>query len=460
MRKLGPVKKFLVLLAFVFFPVAGYLTVGTVTQCHAAACFCDEVCVAPNSLASAITSVYNNIIRPALLGANAARDQLIAYFTPLSEQFLAGILPIIDWTTREVLSWFDTFWYYNLQPAMQTMTDQLITANAEQSLAMGSFIDAANIIRAKKTLEDMSLKDHRELRPGENVCVAGTTMGGMTRATAFSKAYNAAAPAERLPRTANAAAGFDSAGNPLPNNPSANGISTDLQDRWKAYINRYCRIEYNNGNSGCSVGGILGTGFLGGAPAFPDQDIDVAGTIFMKDTIDLTNVDTRTNLNDLITNIAEPIVKDPVAAGTDKNAPGILLDVQSYKTKRQIIYDDLYHIVARRAPGGQQGNFVQLLAAMRQETGEDLSTSPNPSRNEVLRAMMTQRFRSGKYSLRQIDEPENNRREMVIEQALQLMQMNDQLDLMDRYSLLLASQVSAEIKGSKPLTSAARGMPQ
>ena len=57
---------------------------------------------------------------------------------------------------------------------------------------------------------------------------------------------------------------------------------------------------------------------------------------------------------------------------------------------------------------------------------------------------MTQRFRSGKYSLRQIDEPENNQREQVIEQALQLIQMSDELDLMDHYSLLLASQVSEE----------------
>ncbi len=453
MRKQNAVQKFLILLAFVFFPIAGYLTVGSVTSCQAADCYCDATCVDANSLSAAIRAVYRTIINPAI---DEAQAQLIAYFTPLTQDFLAGILPIIDWTTREFVSWFDTFWYYNLLPSMQTMTDELTTANAEQSYALGSFKDAENIIRVKKTFEDMGLTDHRELRPGGNVCVAGTVMGSMTRAAVFGRAYNTAAAAERLPRTANAATSLDSAGNTI-NNPSAAGLAADMKDRWKTFTTRYCRKDYNNANTNPDNAGA--SGCTADQP-FADQDVDVTGMIFMKDTINLKDKDTKQSIDDLVTNIAEPFVKKPVVpnAGTTTDGQSALLDTQSYKTKRQLIYDDLYHIVARRAPGGgPTGDLTPLLAAMRQETGEELSTAPNPSRNEVMRAMITQRFRSGKYALRQIDEPENNRREMVIQQALQLMQMNDQMDLMDRYALLLAAQVSAEVRASKPLTTAAEG---
>ena len=73
--------------------------------------------------------------------------------------------------------------------------------------------------------------------------------------------------------------------------------------------------------------------------------------------------------------------------------------------------------------------------------------------------MITQRFQSGKYALGQIDEPENNQREQVINQALQLIQMSDQMDLMDHWSVLLAAQVGGEIVNRTSFTSGSNGAP-
>ena len=92
------------------------------------------------------------------------------------------------------------------------------------------------------------------------------------------------------------------------------------------------------------------------------------------------------------------------------------------------------------------------------EIKERLERELSPSHIEIMQALTVERARSGRYALEQIDEPENNRREMVIQQALQIMQMNDQLDLMDRYSLLLAAQVGAEVKEAKVLGIAASGV--
>jgi len=166
-----------------------------------------------------------------------------------------------------------------------------------------------------------------------------------------------------------------------------------------------------------------------------------------------------------------------------------ILNALSYRTRRQVVYDSLFYIISRRVPGGfnpaaqsqppavntpaplggtENGGtqLVDLLRAVRKATGEDPNTgcgpnanclSPDPSRNELFRALVAQRFQSGQYALRQIDEPENNAREQVVDQALQLMQMNDQLELMDHYSLLLSSEISNEIVERTNFTSASPG---
>ena len=294
----------------------------------------------------------------------------------------------------------------------------------------------------------MAINDQRAGRPSDNVCVAATVTSGMTRTTAFSRAYNAAAPTERLPRSANrvnAAAGA----------PVLTSSVEDMNERWKVYLSRYCNQNYNNGAAGCTA-----------MQAFADQDIDVAGAVFSKDTIDVTNKETRRSLDDLVTNLAEPFIKDPAAPASAQSMAGqtALLEGQAYKAKRQLVYDSLYHIISRRVPGSpdnplapQGSQLKDFIAAIRDGTGELPSTSPNPSRNEVMRALITQRFRNGKYALTQIDEPENNRRQMVIQQALQLMQMNEQLDLMDHYALLLAAEAGQEVRETKGLGTAAGG---
>ena len=489
MRKYKGFRKFLIVLAFVIFPLTGYMTVSNVTSCQAQSCPCgvNTNCIAANSLSDALNTIYNNVIVPAM---QQTVGILTTYFTPYTINFNAGMLPIAGgnnngvheqgWFLRQLISLFDTFWYYNLLPTMQAMTRELSVANIEQSEALGSFSDAANIIRARRVLSDMSIDDHRAVRPSGNVCTVATMMGGMVRATGFSDDYNAAAAAGKIWRSMN-----------KQDMPSGGGFALDVNSRWYGgFVNNWCDPTYNNGSTnpasinygaaGCKVPGI-----------WVGQDVDVAGLIFGQDTIDLTPDNpaacqadnnspplkcdsvVKDNLDELFANLAEPFVKDPVTANSKAGKTAILESV-SYKAKRQVVYDGLYYIASRRVPGGlrQQSagmpqvaagapDYVKFLDEIRALTGEDSPSlsSPNPSRNEILRALMTQRFRSGRYSLSQVDEPENNRREMIVDQALQLIQMSDQLDMMDHYALLLASQVSTEVKGEASFSAATAGAP-
>jgi hypothetical protein len=463
-------------------PLVLLLTLGRAAPSHAQQCdAAGDACV--NGIAAAIAAAYNSILSPALKDATA---EVMAYFTPLTNNFDDGMHPVLNWTAYKIGSWFDTFWFYNLRPMMQAMTRELNVANAEQTNAIGSFEDAANFIRMARLTGnatsdnpdpdnhnppqeggDFGIADHRALRPSANVCTAGTIASGIVRANVFSDAFNTAAAAGKLWRSAN-----------LVGYPSSEGAGKDLNHRWQhknadgnpeGYVAFWCDERFNNGHSGC---GAAGTG------PFAGQDVDV-GQIFAQDTLPLTdnmddaaachdpihpdyggcNSQAKRNLDELIVNLAEPFAKDPITAyARDANEP--LLRSVAYKTKRQIVYDNLYYVAARRVPAGMPSALLGALQDLRAQTGDDVpGMTPNASRNEVLRALMTQRYRNGKYALTQIDEPENNRRELVIQQALQLMQMSDELDLMDHYSLLLAAQVSREVIRNTAFSDAGHGAP-
>ncbi len=521
-----------------------------VKTCQAQCAGCGVgACIAPNTLAAAFDQVYFGTIAPGLIRASQIMD---VYLQTAVNQFDSVMGRVMPWETQQLTDWFDTFWFYNLQPAMQDMGRELTSADVEQTFSLGSFVDATNVdrclasdpnclkpcppdepnctvkqildlktnalkaISTQETLEDMGLEDQRTVRPTGGVCTAATMMGNMERATGFSDAYNAASAAGKLWRSAN-----------NYNMPSHGGFALDMSFRWlnydplnnpQGFVGFWCNPFYNNGST------TLGSPNFGAAGCivpgkYVGKDVDVAGMVFAQDTINFTsganpactskcngpngyndpqciaNVnnctsDNKTNLDEMITNLAEPFAKDPVTADPNHGGKAALLASVSYKTKRQIVYDGLDYVISRRVPAGlnytpekmsslEDGltigppaakSFVQLLTEVRDLTGEGSNTgcggvggqpcaSPDPSREEILRALITQRFRSGQYSLSQIDEPENNEREMVIQQALQLMQMSDQLDIMDHEMLLLASQVSTEVEHEHALYPAAEGAP-
>ena len=135
---------------------------------------------------------------------------------------------------------------------------------------------------------------------------------------------------------------------------------------------------------------------------------------------------------------------------------------ESYKAKRQAVYDALYFVVARRAPGSKSGEFLEKMRGIAAGASGDtpggagvdpayFAPNQNPSRNEIMQVMMAERFRTGSYSVDQVDNPENNGREMVVQQAFMAMQLTDQLDLMDRFSIMLAAEVSENVRASKSL---------
>lgn len=415
------------------FVAAGYLTFNVQTSCTANS----QLCCAPEPCTSAAGGMA---MQMGVIGGWSLTNIGIAFgvvttnFTLAMTAFEMAIAQKIYEVQQNNVKWWDEFWFYNLRPAMQAMTIQMNVSDADQSRVLGSFGDAMDLNRTNLALAQSEIESHRALRPTENECVAATVSGGMAHAAAIRRAYNSAAPVEALERSNNATG-----------STGAGGTGADMAARWATYVDRYCEANMNAGNAGCASNGT-----------FYGRDIDVAGEIFSKDTIDVRDGDTKQIVDDLVMNIAEPFVPAPVPAITANSAEGreFILDLNAYKTKRQVVYDALYHIVSRRVPGGSaMGEFIRPMREMTTTAGtsglEGSYLSDSPSHNEIMEVMMSERFRTGTYGTEQVSEPEANGREAVIQQAFVAISMSDTLDLMDKYSLLLAAELGDQTKLGK-----------
>lgn len=438
MQKLGVVKKFIAIFGIIACLGLAFMSYNVVTSCEAQAqCSCGTQCTYIGAPTAALFQVFGT---PITSGIIFATGWLTGYWVFAMEVGFALSVGEKIWeVSQNQIAWWDTFWYYNLRPAMMDMTDQLSTMDKHQDLQLAKFADVQNMNRTALSAMKQDLASHRELRPGENVCQAGSVAGGMGRAAAFSRAYEAAVSGAKATETGNAVG-----------TPGAQGNAQRQRAVWADYVAEYCDPTENAGASGCAAAGPNA-----------GRDIDVAGEVFEKDTIDLKDPDTNKIVNDLLRNIAEPRVRNPLPAGAANNGGAVgqeqFLKGESYKAKRNAVHGALHFVVARRAPGTAMKEFLD---PMRTAAGVDAAyLSPNPSRNEVMQVMMSERFGTGTYSVDQVDNPQNNAREMVIQQAFQAIHWQDQLDLLDRFSLLLAAELSESVRGAKSLQPKAEEKP-
>lgn len=444
MKKRRGFKHFLMVLGIIGCFIAGYSTVSVVDSCPAQAFVCCNMNCIPlfgNNVLTNLMQVYILTFAPVML---LAMEDINLYYSTQMLTFKAKVLFKIGQLVANWISYWDTFWAYNLYPALQGMTEQILSIDNAQALALGMFQDAAARNREILKKQVAQIESARAHRAGENACVGGTMAGGMTQAMTFQQAYAAAAPAAQLARS----------GNNSPD-PAVRSRGGDTGARFQRYLDRYYSIDENaapgTGRSVFSNSSVFNkTDDIYNQLPTAGADVDVTGQIFAKDTIDITNSETKKTVDDLITNIAEPFILDPIPESATDGAEGqeIYLQRESYKAKRQAVYDALYSLVARRAPGTGLGDYVR---AMRTAVGVPATEfSADPSRGEVMEVMMSERFRSGRYMSDVSGSPEKAARESVIQSAYQVMQLSDQLDLLDRYSVMLAARAADRVRSTTP----------
>jgi hypothetical protein len=319
-----------------------------------------------------------------------------------------------DW-----ISWWQTMWYYNLKPAMQSMTRQINVATTDQSRTFQGGIDAVEEAQTSAEYQETEYEAHRTFRVSDQVCVAGTNAGGLGRASEFAKGMRKALERQSRERGLN-----------LRGTPAANGMAAAERLRHEEYEALFC--DPNGGANPCA-----------GDPAYYNADTETTRRIYNDLTIDVDDdpkvMETVEALMDNMTGSSstEAIQQQAIetAAGQEK-----FLKRRSFLARHAALRSVPRLIVGWRMPGSGMGTWVKQL---RNDAGiPDSHISDNPSYREIIHAMSIDRFNSGKYANGMITDQSSIEMEKLLLSSFYLMQLRDYYDLLERQALALAVQVA------------------
>ena len=397
------------------------------------ACACGLFCTqSGNGVQSAMVSIYDDIVNNL---QEKFDDLVVQWWDRLNangDSYETEVLAKIDTTTESILTWLNTWYWYDVKPVTQDITAQNVAMVIDQTRNIGSFYDASMQVKAYEQLQTMDYEAHKRYRASENICVVGTSSSGFTRSNLIRRAMNSAMPVEQFSESLNTAG-----------TASADGNDPYIVELWADYKARYCDVmsnngdddatNYNFGSAGCTVNGT-----------YVDQDIMVSHMIFDRPTLNITDAEYKTNLDHLVRNIVTPNVPNPISLDLLNSEAGrsTYLGRRTDSTRRNVALEAISHILSRRMPGSDQDVYNDEILEFAGVSAADYGLSDNPSYEELMNTFIRDRFRNGHYQNFLIDSPESNLRERTVLEGFKFMQHHDSLDLMDRMNLLLASQVA------------------
>lgn len=373
-------------------------------------------------------------------------------------QFLYSEYDQLDWLERSMIDWWNTMWYYNALPSSQQMANQLSVQLALQTHQLHTYADAMEMLDADRTMTRHAVDDRKKY-VGDQVCVAATSGGGLTRSTAISYAMRQAWENKSL------ASGLNSKNDPngalYPGASQAAGVD---QQRYNDWQNIFCDSQGNSvSDVHCGAGvdkNLTNMDVLPVKYLFNNLTINVNDTTAAGNSTEGKNMEL--GLEYLINNLVGLPAIDAVTP-TALSSPGgqeAYLARRSYLARYAAIRSVPDMIAGWRMPGSQMGKWLKDL-----RQGADLPAnavqdsnlsgnngtsslalaggiSSNPSYKEVMHALSVDRFNNSKYAQEMITDPANVDLEKLNVSVLYLMQLRDYYELLERTALTLAVQVS------------------
>ncbi len=437
-----------------------------------AQCVCGMLCTLQGSgIGRAINTVMQSQIVVEIVNTYSTLSNL---YGNLTDGFNLSVTDALNTAENELNDYFEQYFAYDLIPMMQQRTRQRNVMIVDQTKTLNAFQDGQTANQARRQIESLEADAFVEARVSENTCVPASFGGGTNRARHITKYLKIAMPLQ----------GLNAGGNVIPPHiaeqlqtldptyeeanamfpglgyyraqfvgrggqycseyvieideddyltAAADGNALYQQARLFNYIQKYCNPDANNG-----------VGCFGNTGSLMDYDILVDQTLFADDTIDFEAPGRLEAVNDLITNLVEPEVPDlidPAVFGSAA-AQEEFLGRRSFRARRVLAKKVIYDVAARRAPASRIGPFVETL---RKAAGVELSDiSDNPSLNEVVNALATERFWTGVYNLQNNKGPAQLDHEKLSVQAAELMHLSDYMDILSNISLIAATQVANE----------------
>jgi len=318
-------------------------------------------CETPMEVAAALTGVLGSQAG-ALTTMQGTLAGLYSVTTAASSVALIAALNGMETLINNRMRRFWRDW----EEALKAMTTQLNAGVSDQARQMTALFDSSNLTDTARDLQKTEIMAHANNRPTEAGCRFDTTASYMATAGRTAKASSTALSQEA-----------SNLGNAAPGTPAVNGPGAVNRSRFDTYRNRFCDHLANAGGTAC--GGTSATA--------PNAHIMPSVTLFGRETIDMTNADTKAAVNELVYNITgytPPETIDPQVL-TSPMGKESRLDNRAYLTQMDAVNALAFSIVAERAPGQATPEVQQI----RQRMGIG-DASPNASEREIRQSIIEQ----------------------------------------------------------------------
>lgn len=336
----------------------------------------------------------------------------------------------------KMIEWWKTMWFYNMRPSMQSMTEQLGTAIAQQTSDLIQAQDAAQANETNADMQEVEVKDVKNTTPDEQGCVTATVSGGMGAASTIGGAMAEAVQNEAV------AAGTNKKGT-----PAARGTAYYNRKRAETYESILCDPTANGGNANCASN-------VPSPNPLANSDTQITKFMLNRLTIPVDSTASlgsttegaanKAALTEGIENLIGSTIAEPIPPDVTKSSIGreMMMERRAFIARNAAARSVPNLILANRMPGkgSQMADFVKEIREKSGVPAGDLSN--NPSYREMIHALTIDRFNSGDYAFSSITDQNKVEMEKLRLDTFYLMMLRDYYELLERTALTLAVQVS------------------
>lgn len=345
----------------------------------------------------------------------------------------AMILGSMEMQWQRVHDRLNKFWQ-DWEKAQKDMAAQMHAGLIDQTRQIGSIMDATTMGAAQRRIQQASYEARKQYVSTDEGCRFDTRASYSSRASYVGKAV-----------AAGGAAQLQSLGTNKEGSPAQYGAGAALKERMDRYVSTFCDPRSNGGNAPCA-------GTPSGDPAIPPTpdtplpgaDITPSLTIFGADTIDMANPDVKLSTEELIFNLIDFKVPDPMAQEVLSKNAGIGQRARDRALLAQMdaIGALAWSVVGERSPG----QAAPEIKSARQRMGI-LNASDNPSEYEIRQSVIEELWDPAYYVGLQDTSSATIQKEIFLK-AYTLVMMDKLISKMEKISGLYAIQTANMVDGS------------
>lgn len=321
----------------------------------------------------------------------------------------------------------------NFDKSIEMMGNQMTASTIQDSLIMGSFIDARIQLRQQRRFQELTARAHSTYHPGEEMCRFGTYTRSLAASEDKARKNKGAMNSSLIDRYLN-----------IEGTAGAAGVDSDVRAN-----NEQLREEDCDSNSAGMEG------FCENSGSQPNSDIDYTSGVQAPLTVDVDFSDSATTpaesqVMKLAKNLYWPGTMPPISESEIEKKGGAYLDQRAVMATAALAHNSFVNLVAAKSAGtgsdAEQGG--AYMKSMLRELGiedEEIHAllGDNPSYFAQMDVLTQKVYQSPGFYTRLYERPANVERLATAMDAIKLMNGRDRFESILRQEVL-ASQLLAQ----------------